>query len=132
MLAFTGGVGDHSALVRRWAAERSGFPGIAIDPRRNAQRTAMASLIAVGAAVRTVMVDRVGGPVDRLRGVDAARRGVAGTGESKPRRSRVCGARVPPSARRSSSRTCGTSICWDRNDADSPRVVAVSSTRCIA
>lgn len=35
VLAFTGGVGEHSALVRRRAADRLGFLGVTIDPHTN-------------------------------------------------------------------------------------------------
>jgi len=35
VLAFTGGVGEHSAVVRRRAAERLAFLGVAIDRHRN-------------------------------------------------------------------------------------------------
>jgi acetate kinase len=35
VLAFTGGVGEHSAMVRRRAAERLGFLGVAVDRHRN-------------------------------------------------------------------------------------------------
>ena len=34
-LVFTGGVGEHSPTVRRRAAERLGFLGVAIDPHRD-------------------------------------------------------------------------------------------------
>jgi acetate kinase len=34
-LVFTGGVGEHSATVRRRAAERLGFLGVTIDTHRN-------------------------------------------------------------------------------------------------
>ncbi|MEO6085670.1 MAG: acetate/propionate family kinase [Umezawaea sp.] len=56
VLAFTGGVGEHSALVRRRAAERLAFLGVAVDPRRNAAVRGDADITAHGAAVRTVVV----------------------------------------------------------------------------
>src|SRR5437763_7077304 len=56
------------------------------------------------------------------------RRGVAGTGDPKPMRRMACGSSVIPRARRSMARRWGTSIGWDRKDADRPKVVAVSST----
>jgi len=56
VLAFTGGVGEHSALVRRRAAERLGFLGIAVDPRRNAAVEGDSDISVAGAAVRTVVV----------------------------------------------------------------------------
>ena len=56
VLAFTGGVGEHSALVRRRAAERLGFLGVAVDPRRNDAVEGDADISAVGAVVRTVVV----------------------------------------------------------------------------
>jgi acetate kinase len=56
VLAFTGGVGEHSALVRRRAAERLAFLGVAVDPRRNDVVRGDTDITARGAAVRTVVV----------------------------------------------------------------------------
>ncbi|WNV87442.1 acetate/propionate family kinase [Umezawaea sp. Da 62-37] len=56
LLAFTGGVGEHSALVRRRAAERLAFLGVAVDSRRNDAAQGDADISAVGAAVHTVVV----------------------------------------------------------------------------
>ena len=56
VLAFTGGVGEHSALVRRLAAERLGFLGVAVDPHLNDTVEGDADITAAGAGVRTVVV----------------------------------------------------------------------------
>ncbi len=56
VLAFTGGVGEHSALVRQRAAERLGFLGVAVDPHRNDSARGDADITADGAAVRTVVI----------------------------------------------------------------------------
>jgi acetate kinase len=56
VLAFTGGVGEHSALVRRRAAERLAFLGVAVDPRCNDVAEGDADITASGATVRTVVV----------------------------------------------------------------------------
>ncbi|MET1073810.1 MAG: acetate/propionate family kinase [Umezawaea sp.] len=56
VLAFTGGVGEHSALVRRRAAERMSFLGVAVDPRRNDAVRGDTDISVAGAAVRTVVV----------------------------------------------------------------------------
>jgi acetate kinase len=56
VLAFTGGVGEHSAMVRRRAAERLGFLGVAIDPDRNRTTTGDGDITAAATTVRTVVV----------------------------------------------------------------------------
>lgn len=56
VLAFTGGVGEHSAVVRERAADRLGFLGVAVDPVLNVVARADADITADGAAVRTVVV----------------------------------------------------------------------------
>ena len=56
VLAFTGGVGEHSAMVRRRAAERLAFLGVAIDPGRNDAVSGDADITAAGAAVRTLVI----------------------------------------------------------------------------
>jgi acetate kinase len=55
VLAFTGGVGEHSATVRQRAADRLGFLGIAIDATAN-RGAADEDITAAGAGVRTVVV----------------------------------------------------------------------------
>jgi acetate kinase len=56
VLAFTGGVGEHSASVRRRAAERLAFLGVAVDHRRNDAVRGDADITVAGAPVRTVVV----------------------------------------------------------------------------
>jgi acetate kinase len=56
VLAFTGGVGEHSPTVRRRAADRLGFLGVGIDPAANDVAAGDAELTSAGAAVRTVVV----------------------------------------------------------------------------
>ncbi len=59
-LAFTGGVGEGSALVRRRAAEGLGFLGVAIDHHRNEGAVGAAvpdrDITAENAAVRTLVI----------------------------------------------------------------------------
>jgi len=55
-LTFTGGIGEHSAVVRAHAAARLGFLGVAVDPDRNAAASADADISAEGALVRTLVV----------------------------------------------------------------------------
>jgi len=56
VLAFTGGVGEHSPTVRRRAAECLGFLGVAIDIDRNDTVRDDGDITATGAAVRTVVI----------------------------------------------------------------------------
>jgi acetate kinase len=56
VLVFTGGVGEHSATVRRRAAERLSFLGVAIDPEHNDACTADADITAREAPVRTMVI----------------------------------------------------------------------------
>jgi acetate kinase len=56
VLVFTGGVGENSARVRQLAADRLGFLGVGIDPRRNADAAGDADVTADGATVRTLVV----------------------------------------------------------------------------
>jgi len=56
LLAFTGGVGEHSPIVRRRAAERLGFLGVAVDDARNEAAASDDDISAPGAAVRTVVI----------------------------------------------------------------------------
>ena len=55
-LSFTGGVGERSAAVRRRAAARLAFLGIAVDDRRNDAATPDADITSAGAPVRTLVV----------------------------------------------------------------------------
>ena len=59
-LAFTGGVGEHSAPVRQRVAERLGFLGVAVDPTSNsgigAGDAAEGEITAAGATVRVLVV----------------------------------------------------------------------------
>jgi acetate kinase len=56
VLAFTGGVGENSGLVRRRAAAGLAFLGVALDEERNDAVTPDALISAVGATVHTVVV----------------------------------------------------------------------------
>jgi acetate kinase len=57
VLVFTGGVGEHAPEVRRLAAERLAFLGVAVDPEDNRDGEADRELSAAGAAVRTLVVE---------------------------------------------------------------------------
>jgi acetate kinase len=57
VLVFTGGVGEHAPEVRRLAAARLEFLGVALDPRANRDGGADRELSAPGAAVRTLVVE---------------------------------------------------------------------------
>jgi acetate kinase len=56
LLAFTGGIGEHSPDVRAAAVAGLAFLGLAIDPDRNAGTTGDDDITAVGATARTVIV----------------------------------------------------------------------------
>jgi len=56
VLAFTGGVGEHSSRVRARAVERLGFLGLAIDTNRNDTVHGDGDITAAGATARTVVV----------------------------------------------------------------------------
>ncbi len=56
VLAFTGGVGERSPLVRGRAAERLGFLGVAVDADRNNSVDGDGEVTAAGATVRTVVI----------------------------------------------------------------------------
>lgn len=71
VLAFTGGVGEKSATVRRRAAERLGFLGVAIDAEHNAAAGVDCDITAAGAPVRTLVITsredvQIAGEVRRL------------------------------------------------------------------
>ncbi|MEU4804093.1 acetate/propionate family kinase [Actinosynnema sp. NPDC023587] len=55
-VVFTGGVGEHDALVRRRTVDGLGFLGVALDPERNAGRTGDEVVSADGSAVAVVVV----------------------------------------------------------------------------
>ncbi|WP_367138462.1 acetate/propionate family kinase [Saccharothrix sp. HUAS TT1] len=55
-LAFTGGVGEKSVTVRRRAAERLAFLGVAVDPDRDERADGDTDVSAPGARVRTLVV----------------------------------------------------------------------------
>jgi acetate kinase len=55
-LVFTGGVGENSSTVRRRAAQRLAFLGVAIDARRNDTARDDRDISAAGAAVRTLVI----------------------------------------------------------------------------
>ena len=56
VLAFTGGVGEHSAEIRAAAAAGLGFLGVAIDAARNGAADGDGEISGAGAAARTVVV----------------------------------------------------------------------------
>jgi len=56
VLAFTGGIGEHSPGVRARVAERLDFLGVRLDPVRNGSSTPDADLSADGSAVRTLVI----------------------------------------------------------------------------
>jgi acetate kinase len=56
VLAFTGGVGERSAEVRRRAGRRLGFLGVALDDRHNDTSEPDADISADGARVRTAVI----------------------------------------------------------------------------
>lgn len=55
-LVFTGGVGEHAAVVRRRACEMLGFLGVELDAERNAGAAPDADLTAQSASVRVAVV----------------------------------------------------------------------------
>ena len=56
VLAFTGGVGEHSSTVRRLAARRLAFLGVAIDSHRNDTVDSDSDITAPEATVQTVVI----------------------------------------------------------------------------
>jgi acetate kinase len=56
VLAFTGGVGENSAVVRASAVAGLGFLGLALDADRAVEATPDADLTVAGAPARTVVV----------------------------------------------------------------------------
>lgn len=56
VLAYTGGIGEHSAGFRQAVADRLGFLGVVIDGGRNVSATGDREIGAKGARVRTVVV----------------------------------------------------------------------------
>lgn len=57
VLVFTGGVGENSPRVRRLAAQRLAYLGVAIDAGRNDSGPADRDLSSEGAAVQTVVIE---------------------------------------------------------------------------
>ncbi|MGC2373376.1 MAG: acetate/propionate family kinase [Solirubrobacteraceae bacterium] len=56
VLAFTGGVGEHSSAVRALATERLGFLGVALDATRNETASTDADISASGSHVHAVAI----------------------------------------------------------------------------
>ena len=56
VLAFTGGVGENSALVRRRAAQRVAFLGVAVDPHSNETGRGDRDISTTGAPVTTLVI----------------------------------------------------------------------------
>jgi acetate kinase len=57
VLVFTGGVGEHAPEVRRLAADRLAFLGVALDPEANRDGAVDRELSAPAAAVRTLVIE---------------------------------------------------------------------------
>jgi acetate kinase len=57
LLVLTGGMGEHSAELRRDLARRLAFLGVAVDDRANEEASGDADVSAAGAVVRTVVVN---------------------------------------------------------------------------
>ena len=58
-IAFTGGVGEHSVLMRRRVLQRCEFLGVVLDEDKNREATHVASIVdvsAVGSNVRVFVV----------------------------------------------------------------------------
>jgi acetate kinase len=56
VLAFTGGVGEHSAAIRSWAADGMSFLGVSVDGARNEGVSGDVDISGAGAGVRTVVI----------------------------------------------------------------------------
>jgi acetate kinase len=56
VLVFTGGIGEHSAVVRDGVARTLGYLGVALDPAANADAQGDADVSAADASARTVVV----------------------------------------------------------------------------
>lgn len=56
VLVFTGGVGEHSSVIRSRAADGLGFLGVLIDPAANAAPVGDADITAAGGLVRTLVL----------------------------------------------------------------------------
>jgi len=76
LLAFTGGVGEHSALIRQRAAQRLAYLGVAIDPLANDTGREDSDITAPGATVRTLVITAR----EDLQIAGEARRVLGGTG----------------------------------------------------
>ncbi len=73
VLAFTGGVGEGSAVIRRRAAGRLACLGVAVDTHRNDHARGDRDITAATAAVRTLVINaredlQIAGEARRLRG----------------------------------------------------------------
>ncbi|MGH3568936.1 MAG: hypothetical protein ACRDRH_23505 [Pseudonocardia sp.] len=84
VLVFTGGVGEHSATVRRRAVQRLGFLGVAVDNDRNDTVRDDGDITGSGATARTVVITAR----EDLQIAREARRMLAGDGVLVARRSR--------------------------------------------
>lgn len=56
VLAFTGGVGEGSAMIRHCAAERLAYLGVTVDSRRNDHADDDSDITAATATVRTLVI----------------------------------------------------------------------------
>jgi hypothetical protein len=77
VLAFTGGVGEGSAMILRRAAERLAYLGVAVDIHRNDHVRDDRDITAAVATVRTLVIARARRPADRRRGAAAAQHPIA-------------------------------------------------------
>ncbi|HEU4568902.1 MAG TPA: acetate/propionate family kinase [Marmoricola sp.] len=55
-LVFTGGIGEHAAVVRGAVAERLGWLGVSVDPQRNAERADHDRTVSAAGAVPVLVV----------------------------------------------------------------------------
>jgi acetate kinase len=56
LLALTGGIGEHAAVLRADLAERLRYLGVSIDAARNAETSSDSDVSVPGSAVRTIVV----------------------------------------------------------------------------
>ncbi len=56
VLVFTGGVGEHSPVVRQMAAERLGYLGVEVDSAANEAGTLDSDITAGDGCVRTLVI----------------------------------------------------------------------------
>jgi len=86
VLVFTGGVGEHSPLVRRRAVERLGYLGLAIDIRRNDTVHDDADITGAGATGQIVVITaredlQIAGEARRVLGPQQPRSPASAPGE---------------------------------------------------